>query len=122
MATSGDAQPRGLGVWKGALLCSGCSLGEEWSHVTSSGDQKKSDGEYCIPPCSVDGDRSSFQSAAASSSSDNAFLKPLEAGRDGTQIPSPSAIWGGAGGGMDHGHETEEPAELELQGPHGQKC
>ena len=50
MATSGDAQPRGLGVWKGALLCSGCSLGEEWSHVTGSGDQKKSDGEYCIPP------------------------------------------------------------------------
>ena len=50
VATSGDAQPRGLGVWKGALLCSGCSLGEEWSHVTGSGDQKKSDGEYCIPP------------------------------------------------------------------------
>ena len=50
VATSGDAQPRGSGVWEGALLCSGCSLGGEWSQVTGSGDQKKSDGEQCIPP------------------------------------------------------------------------
>ena len=73
-------------------------------------------------PCSVDGDRSSFQSAAASSSSDSAFLKPLEAGRDGAQTPSPSTAWGGAGGGMGHGRVTEEPAELELRGTREQRC